>query len=155
VQGPTVAKGYWDDAEGTARKFTEDDQGTVTYRTGDIVEELEDGQYRFLGRRDNQIKSRGYRIELEEIESVLRQIKGVLEAAVVAVPDEAVTNLIKACVVAEAGLERQDLRRECLRLLPPQCVPDVFELTDALPRTSTGKIDRGALAAPPRGPQAT
>jgi amino acid adenylation domain-containing protein len=153
VQGPTVASGYWADPDGTARRFAEDDDGAVTYRTGDIVEQLGDGQYRFLGRRDNQIKSRGYRIELEEIEGVLRRIDGVFEAAVVAVPDEAVTNLVKACVVAEAGLRRQDLRRECRRLLPPQCVPDVFELTDALPRTSTGKIDRGALAAPPRGAQ--
>jgi amino acid adenylation domain-containing protein len=151
VEGPTVAHGYWGDDEGTARKFVAGADGLVAYRTGDLVEELADGHYRFIGRRDNQIKSRGYRIELEEIEGVLRRLAGVIEVAVVAVPDDAVTNLVKACAVVTPGLDRQDLRRQCLAVLPPHLVPDIFALADALPRTSTGKIDRAALAAEARG----
>jgi acyl-coenzyme A synthetase/AMP-(fatty) acid ligase len=116
------------------------------YRTGDLVQEDEDGSYRFLGRRDTQIKSRGYRIELGDVESTLVAHPAVVECAVIAVPDELITNRIRAFVaVREKVVEEADLVRFCAERIPHYMIPESFEFRDHLPRTSTGKIDRQAL----------
>jgi acyl-coenzyme A synthetase/AMP-(fatty) acid ligase len=109
------------------------------------VQELEDGNLRFLGRRDAQIKSRGYRIELGDIETAILSHPDVVECAVVAVPDEEVTNRIRAHVVGHEGLTAADLVRHCRAHLPKYMIPEAFDFTEALPKTSTGKIDRQAL----------
>jgi len=149
VRGATVMAGYWGDPDRTARLLVSNPQGGPladrAYRTGDLVQQLDDGNYRFLGRRDAQIKSRGYRIELGDIEAALYSHAAVLECAVLAVPDEVITNRIKAYVVAPS-LAEADLVRFCAERVPRYMVPDSFELTDALPKTSTGKIDRQALS---------
>jgi amino acid adenylation domain-containing protein len=148
VRGDTVMQGYWGDPERTAHVLVPDPLDGVrgpVYRTGDLVQELEDGNLRFLGRRDAQIKSRGYRIELGDIETAILSHPDVVECAVVAVPDEEVTNRIRAHVVGHEGLTAADLVRHCRAHLPKYMIPEAFDFTEALPKTSTGKVDRQAL----------
>jgi amino acid adenylation domain-containing protein len=149
VRGDTVMQGYWADPDRTARVLVPDPldpaRGGPVYRTGDLVLESEEGNLRFLGRRDSQIKSRGYRIELGEIEAAILSHPGVVECAVVAVADEEVTNRIRAHVVVHEDLTVAELARHCRAHLPKYMMPEVFDFTEALPKTSTGKIDRQAL----------
>jgi L-proline---[L-prolyl-carrier protein] ligase len=148
VQGPTVAQGYWNAPELTAEAFVIDPGPGLDgrwYRTGDQVEQRVDGNLRFIGRRDHQVKSRGHRIELGEIESTLFEHPGVFECAVVAVPDELVTTRLHAFVVVADGVDESELARFCAARLPSVMVPESFAFRDALPRTSTGKVDRQVL----------
>lgn len=149
VRGTTVMSGYWGDPERTGRALVADPTGKgrsdLVYRTGDLVREGDDGAYRFLGRRDTQIKARGYRIELGEIETALYANPAVVECAVVAVPDELTTNKIKAYVSAGEGVDEAALVQTCAERIPRYMIPEIFEFRDVLPRTSTGKIDRQAL----------
>jgi amino acid adenylation domain-containing protein len=144
VRGSTVMHGYWGDPERTARTLLEEDGGRV-YRTGDLVREDPDGNFLFLGRRDAQIKSRGYRIELGEIEAALYEHPLVFECAAVAVPDELVTNRIKAVVATRAPIAESELIEQCRARLPRYMVPELFEFRDELPKSSTGKIARKLL----------
>lgn len=151
VRGPTVMQGYWGETEQTSRSlaanpFVEQSSERV-YRTGDLVEELPDGNFRLLGRRDHQIKSRGYRIELGDIETALYAHPSIVECAVIAVPDELVTNRIKAYVVVREDIDRAELVRFCRTRLPKHMIPETFDFRGALPKTSTGKIDRQELAS--------
>jgi L-proline---[L-prolyl-carrier protein] ligase len=148
VRGPTVMHGYWGDSARTARSLEPADvvSGERVYRTGDLARLDEDGNWLYLGRHDAQIKSRGYRIELGEIETALNLHPDVIECAVLAVPDEVVTNRIKAFVVARGDVGEEELIGFCLDRLPRYMVPEFFEFRDELPRSSTGKISRRALA---------
>lgn len=147
VRGGTVMRGYWADPERTERLLVPDPFAAAfpdpVYRTGDLVREEKDGNLRYLGRRDAQIKSRGYRIELGEIEAALNTHPAVRECAVVAIPDELITNRIKAYVVSEAG--ERELVRFCNERIPKYMIPQTFEFRETLPKTSTGKTDRRAL----------
>ncbi|MGH2793673.1 MAG: amino acid adenylation domain-containing protein [Actinomycetota bacterium] len=151
VRGSTVMKGYWADPERSARGLIANPfTGPLVdplYKTGDLVQEGEDGNYRFLGRRDNQIKSRGYRIELGDVEAAIYAHQDVVECAVVAVPDELVTNRLKAFVVGRNDLKKETLVRFLGDRIPGYMVPDTIEFREALPKTSTGKIERRALSA--------
>jgi amino acid adenylation domain-containing protein len=151
VRGSTVMQGYWGDPERTAKGLIVNPFGGALtdriYKTGDLVQEDAEGNYRFLGRRDNQIKSRGYRIELGDVETAIYAHPDVVECAVVAVPDELVTNRLKAYVVVRDGLSRSDLIQFLGERIPPYMVPDMVEFRDVLPKTSTGKIERRALSA--------
>lgn len=150
VRGPTVMQGYLGDPEKTAERLVPDPLGDIihqpTYRTGDLVALTESGAYRFLGRRDEQIKSRGYRIELGDIEVAIYAHPAVSECAVVAVPDALVTNRVLAYVSLREPLEPGALAEFCAQRLPHYMVPERFEFADELPRTSTGKVDRRSLA---------
>ena len=149
VTGDTVTAGYWGDPDRTAERLGEApgvEPGTIWYRTGDRVVETATGDLVFVGRRDHQVKSRGYRIELGEIETVLHQHPDVAECAVVAVPDELVTNRIVAAV-SPSSLEPTELVHHCEQFLPAYMVPQQWHLLDELPHTSTGKVDRVALVA--------
>ena len=146
VAGPTVMHGYWGDPERTAKTLFARD-GARVYRTGDLVQKDSDGNFLFLGRRDAQIKSRGYRIELGDIEAALYEHPHVLECAAVAVPDELVTNRIKAVVVVREQISEQDLTEHCGSRLPRYMIPESFEFRDELPKSSTGKIARKLLHA--------
>ncbi len=157
VRGPSVTYGYWADPEKTHRMvvpnhFQENFEEKM-YRTGDIVTVGEDGNYYFQGRRDSQIKSRGYRIELGEIESALLSHPGVREAAVLAVPDEVIGNRIRAVVVPHiaGSLGVLELQQYCASRVPKYMIPELVDLYDELPKTSTGKIDRVRLASEPAG----
>lgn len=149
VGGPTVMQGYWGDSERTARALVPDPRTDApaqpVYRTGDLVEEMDDGNYRFLGRRDSQIKSRGYRIELGDIETALYAHAAVVECAVVPIPDDLVTNRIKAYVATRESVSTADLVSFCAERIPRYMIPELFEFQDVLPKTSTGKVDRQAL----------
>ncbi len=150
VRGSTVMQGYWGDEERTVASLVPHpfrrDVPDLVYRTGDLVREDGEGNYRFLGRRDAQIKSRGYRIELGDIEAALNANPSVDECAVIAVPDELVTNRLAAAVSVRNGLTAGDLARFCAERLPAYMIPELFDLRDTLPKTSTGKLDRTALA---------
>lgn len=149
VRGTTVMRGYWSDEERTERSLVRDPlrEGRTdpAYRTGDLVRQELDGDYRLLGRRDHQIKSRGYRIELGDIESALYAHPAVVECAVVAFPDPIVTNRITAFVVALGRVSQRDLIGFCGERIPHYMIPEQIELVPALPKTSTGKVDRQAL----------
>jgi amino acid adenylation domain-containing protein len=153
VRGSCVAQGYWGDAEKTAKGFVVNPFQTTfqetAYRTGDIVVLDQDGvSWRYVGRRDHMVKSRGYRIELGEIEAALYSHPEIREAAAVAVPDDLVGNRIKAYVVRlkNNGLSVRDIDALCRQRLPRYMVPESIEFLDALPKTSSGKVDRSLLA---------
>jgi amino acid adenylation domain-containing protein len=151
VRGATVMQGYWGRPEDTARLLTQNPLqphfADLIYRTGDLVQLDESGDYRFLGRRDNQVKSRGFRIELGEIETALYNHPGVREAAAVAIPDELIGNRIHAFVALhESGaVSPSELERYCIGVLPRYMVPEQIVLRATLPKTSTGKVDRRLL----------
>lgn len=147
ISGPTVMRGYWGDPDRTARALVRNPAGAPAYRTGDIVRRNADGELVFLGRRDHQVKTRGYRVELAEIEAALYRHPAVTECAVIAVPDELVTNRLVACLVLSAPAAPPGLARSCRDRLPRYMIPDRFEFFETLPRTSTDKIDRTALEA--------
>ncbi|MGQ0704460.1 MAG: AMP-binding enzyme, partial [Gemmatimonadales bacterium] len=117
------------------------------YRTGDIVKPQPDGSFVFVGRRDHMVKTRGYRVELGEIEYQLHQCTGVAAAAVVALPDPDVgARLVAAVVVEPGGPGKEALAAHCTARLPKYAVPECFTLLDEMPYTSTGKVDRQRLA---------
>ena len=136
VSGATVMTGYWGEPPLAGE-----------YDTGDLAREDGDGNLIFLGRRDDQIKSRGYRIELGDVEAALLAHPKVRECAVLAVPDELVTNRLAAVVAGDDGLAERELAAFAATRVPAYMVPESFSFVDALPRTSTGKVDRQALAA--------
>jgi len=151
--GPTLMSGYWGDAEKTARLLIpnpfEPEVRPLLYRTGDLVRRQADGNYKFHGRRDSMVKTRGYRVELGEVEAALYHHPEILEAAVVAIPDELITNRLEAWVVlrGEAGSSEQDLKRFCADRVPAYMIPEKIHLARALPKTSTQKVDKKLLAA--------
>ncbi|MEU6479755.1 AMP-binding protein [Streptomyces sp. NPDC047017] len=122
------------------------------FRTGDLVRRHPDGTLTLEGRTDRQVKVRGVRVNAQEVESVLLAHPHVTEAAVLAVPDADAGHLLHAVVrcAAGSGLNSLTLRGHLARRLPRAALPSVLRITDdPLPRTSTGKVDRGlAVRAP-------
>jgi amino acid adenylation domain-containing protein len=152
VRGSCVAEGYWGDAEKTARGFVQNPLNgvwrDVAYRTGDIVTLGADREnWNFMGRRDHMIKSRGYRIEIGEIESAFYRHEAVREAAVIAIPDDLLGSRLRAFVVPTEGrtVTVSELSSFCSQLLPKYMVPEAIELCEGIPKTSSGKTDRPAL----------
>jgi acyl-coenzyme A synthetase/AMP-(fatty) acid ligase len=142
-------KGYWNLPDQTAGAFFADADGRQWYRTGDVVTRNADGCHVYRGRRDRMVKRRGYRVELGEIEAALVRHPEIREAAVVAVPDADSGVRIVAFVGCDASRARSalELRRLAAELLPAYMIPDAFTVVDALPRTSTNKVDLQALKA--------
>lgn len=151
VRGSTVMRGYWGNPDKTADVLVRHPLAPhlpeLVYRTGDMVRLRPDGDYDFLGRRDHQIKSRGYRIELGEIEVALSAHPSVEEAVAVAVPHDEWGTAIVAFVVPRDGLSPTvtEMKRHVAERLPRYMVPARLEVVPALPRTSTGKVDRQAV----------
>ncbi|MEM1451769.1 MAG: amino acid adenylation domain-containing protein [Planctomycetota bacterium] len=155
--GAGVARGYFGHPERTAEAFVDaaplDDAPIRGYRTGDLARWREDGALEFLGRVDGQVKVRGQRIELGEIEARLTEHVSVREAVVVARVDgprnttELAAYVIAATDDAPEGLA-SSLREHLASALPAAMVPRTIDVLDALPRTGTGKVDRGALPDP-------
>jgi len=152
VRGSGLMRGYWGDQEKTRRALVPNPFQAAydepAYRTGDLVTLDADGNYIYLGRRDGMVKTRGYRVELGEVEAALYAHPAIREAVVLPVPDELLGSRLRAVITADgpAGLTRQDVLDHCRRRLPGYMVPDVVEFLGALPRTSTGKVDRARLA---------
>ncbi|HYH82826.1 MAG TPA: amino acid adenylation domain-containing protein, partial [Longimicrobium sp.] len=152
VRGPHLALGYWGRPGLTAAAFVPDagGRGARMYRTGDLGRGLPDGAVEFLGRRDHQVKIRGYRVEPDEVAAALGRYPGVREAAVVPRPSAAGgAAVLVAYFVAEEPLAPEALRAHLAALLPDPMVPAAYVPLAALPLTSSGKLDRGALPAPP------
>ena len=153
VKGPTVAIGYWGDAEKTREKFVPDprmpDSSACVYRTGDLVRFDEDGNLVFSGRKDHLVKSRGYRIELDEVEVALNSHPSVRLAAAIPVPDELIGNRIVACVslLGGANADAKEILHHCSRVIPQYMVPDAVLFSSDLPRNANGKIDRKKLVS--------
>ncbi|WP_407445612.1 non-ribosomal peptide synthase/polyketide synthase [Rhodococcus sp. (in: high G+C Gram-positive bacteria)] len=146
LSGVQLARGYAGRAHLTADRFVAnpfDGAGKRMYRTGDLVRWNANRELEYVGRNDMQVKLRGQRIELGEIDSVLRAHEGILAGVVVAWPEQLV-----GYVVPTGELDTQRLREAMGRVLPSYMVPAQFVVLDALPTTPNGKVDRKALQQP-------
>jgi amino acid adenylation domain-containing protein len=158
IGGDGLARGYHRQPDLTAERFLPDSldpgPGGRLYRTGDLARWLPDGNLQFLGRIDRQVKIRGIRIELEEIETVLRRHPGVREAVVLAREDRPNDRRLVAYYVPEQEQEpSSDQLRAWLRgKLPEPMVPAAFVSLESMPLTQSGKIDRRALPVPAAEP---
>ncbi|MFG2290982.1 amino acid adenylation domain-containing protein [Streptomyces sp. NPDC048595] len=152
IAGAGVGRGYLGDPGRTATTFVPDPfagDGSRMYRTGDHVVLRPDGQLVFTGRRDHQVKIRGQRIELGEVESALRALPGVTDAAAAAVTDPAGHQRLVGYLVAENDELDTDAARERLaEMVPEALVPSALLALSRLPLTAHGKVDRKALPAP-------
>ncbi|MFS2003238.1 Pls/PosA family non-ribosomal peptide synthetase [Duganella sp. CT11-25] len=155
ITGPGLAAGYLGRPDLTAEKFlanpwSSGEHDARLYRTGDLARIAADGEVVCLGRADDQVKIRGFRVELGEIEALLAQQAGVGTVAVLLRKDDGIDQLV-AYLVAEAGatLDPRALRASLAAKLPPYMVPGRYEMLDAMPRLTSGKIDRKTLKATP------
>jgi acyl-coenzyme A synthetase/AMP-(fatty) acid ligase len=148
IAGIGLARGYLNNPALTAEKFVDNpvNPGERIYRTGDLARWLPDGNVEYLGREDHQVKIRGLRVELGEIESTLREYPGVVDCvAAVDRRSESVIMLV-AHVVSKSELDAAALKEYLRKRLPEYMVPHRFERLAELPLTSSGKADRKALA---------
>src|SRR6266704_1882789 len=156
--GAGLARGYLKRPELTAEKFVpngfSEEGGERLYRTGDLVKWGREGELEFLGRIDQQVKIRGYQIELGEIEGVLLEQEGV-EQAVVVVREEGGggDKRLVGYVVAKAGskVKVKELREQVRKRLPEYMVPGGWVMLEELPLTANGKVDRKRLPEPEYG----
>jgi non-ribosomal peptide synthetase-like protein len=152
IGGGAVARGYLNRPELTAEKFVTNPFGTSPrlYRTADLVRPRADGEIEFLGRIDGQIKIRGFRVELNEIEAVLMELPGIRNAAVATFDFNGFMELGAFVVMEEAGAEpdRAAIVEHLRAKVPPYMVPKFLETIEELPRMTSGKIDRKALPRP-------
>ncbi len=156
--GMGLARGYLRRPDLTAEAFLPNpfagEPGERLYRTGDRVRWSTDGNLQFLGRLDHQVKLRGFRIELEEIQAAILQLSGMRHALVLVREDTPGDKRLVAYVVAEPGTpgaDETELRNHLSKQLPEYMVPAAIIMLDDLPLTPTGKIDRKALPAPEYG----
>lgn len=152
VAGPSVTPGYLNRPDLTAAArvtVVEGERGWDCHRTGDFARRDRSGMLHFLGRKDGLVKTRGFRVELGDVESALLEHQSVAEAAVVAFPSEAHTTLLYAFVVTRSAgvLDERDVIDWCRQLLPHYMVPQGVSVERELPRTGTGKIARRDLLA--------
>ncbi len=154
IGGDNLARGYLNRPELTAEKFIPNPfsqkPGERLYKTGDLARYLPDGNIEYLGRIDHQVKLRGFRIELEEVEAVLRQHEAVRESVVITREDTPGNKRLVAYIVADlqAAPSIREWREFLKEKLPEYMVPSAFVLLEALPLTPNGKVDRRALPAP-------
>jgi amino acid adenylation domain-containing protein len=157
ISGVGLARGYLNNAELTSEKFVANPftPGERMYRTGDLGRWTADGNIEFLGRIDHQVKVRGIRVELGEVETSLAQHPGVKETVVIDQEGHAGNTRLVAYVVPnqEQILTIDELRLFLKEKLPGYMVPSAFVIMDALPLTPHGKVDRRALPAPELGRQ--
>jgi len=155
IAGRGLARGYLGLPAATAASFVASPfggPGSRMYRTGDHARWRDDGQLEFIGRDDDQIKIRGFRVELGEIESAIGQHPSVHRAVAVARSDSARGNYVSAYVVPAEGhsLETAELRSFLQGQIPPYMLPSEFVMLDAFPLTGNGKVDRNSLPLPER-----
>jgi amino acid adenylation domain-containing protein len=153
VRSPYLAKGYIGNHELTRERFITNPftrrAGDYLYRTGDMARYSPDGKVEFLGRIDQQVNVRGYRVELGEIEAVLSEHPAVRETVVIAREDETGEKRLVAYMVSQAAETTAvtELRSYLKERLPEYMIPSGFVLLDKLPLMANGKVDRRALSA--------
>ena len=156
ISGDGVCRGYWKQAALTDSKFVPNPfvPGRTMYRSGDLARRRNDGTVDYLGRMDYQVKIRGHRIEVTEIEAQLAASGMVKDNAVISRNDDADGNYLCAYVTAGAEYDEAKLRRELAARLPSYMIPSYFVVLECLPLTPNGKLDRNALPAPRQIPLA-
>lgn len=153
VGGAGLGRGYLHQPDQTAERFVphpfSETPGQRLYRTGDVARWRRDGRVQILGRTDDQVKVRGHRIELSELEAILVRHPAVSAGALVVVPDHAGAARLTAYIVRDRGVAATDQElREFLALqLPPAMIPSEFIYLESLPLRSNGKVDKTQLAA--------
>ena len=153
IGGEGLARGYLNRPEFSAEKFIpnlfSDEPGTRLYRTGDVARYLPNGDIEFAGRIDQQVKVRGFRIELSEIENLLLGHPAIAAAAVSLQERESAKSLV-AYIVPHAGpaVSTSELRRYLQQHLPEYMVPSMYMVLEELPLTPNGKVDRKSLPVP-------
>jgi amino acid adenylation domain-containing protein/non-ribosomal peptide synthase protein (TIGR01720 family) len=151
IRTPYRSLGYFGQPELTSEVFVQNpfsnDPTDLVYRTGDLARVVDQGNFELLGRRDNQVKIRGVRIEMEEIEAALGECDGVSQAALAVREETPGEKRLAAFVVAKAGarVTAGSLRAAMKEKLPEYMVPSVWGLLEKLPLTASGKVDRQAL----------
>jgi len=150
LSGPCLSPGYWNDSDMSRKVFIpnpiQSRNSETVYRTGDLVCVREDGCYEFIGRKDEQIKLMGYRIECGDIEHHVCAIDGVYEAAaVITHREEDAPGELVVFYVGDKNLTPGDIQRELGRLLPKHMIPRQYMQLKEIPRSSRGKVQRSEL----------
>ncbi|WP_270171318.1 non-ribosomal peptide synthase/polyketide synthase [Paenibacillus sp. SYP-B4298] len=156
IGGGNLARGYWGRPELTEERFVANPYGAAgnerMYRTGDLCRYRADGEIDYLGRIDDQVSVRGFRVELGEIETVMARYDGVKEACVSARTEDSGQTRLTGYIVAIEGRAWQELeeglRRHMKSWLPEYMIPGVVMQLEQLPMTANGKLDRKALPEP-------
>ncbi|MEO3406873.1 amino acid adenylation domain-containing protein [Mucilaginibacter sp. CAU 1740] len=152
ASGICLANGYLNKPELTAEKFidwTENEKTIRVYRTGDLARYLPDGNIEYLGRRDTQVKIRGNRVEIGEIEVLISQLDNIKQAVVTAPEDAAGQKRLVAYMVSASDEENTEAVRKTLEEhLPDYMLPSAYVWLKELPKTTSGKVDRKALPKP-------
>ena len=153
VAGIQVAGGYLNRPEKTKEAFvpnpfSQEPEYETAYRTGDMARYRLDGNIEFIGRRDGLVKIRGFRVELAEVEGVIRDYPPVKNAAVIACDNPAGGQFIAAYIVAEEPIDREALAGFIRERKPPYMVPAAIVQLDAIPQNQNGKLDKRALPKP-------
>jgi len=149
IRGSNVMRGYWEKPKETAERLRPGPiPGEWVLHSGDLFRTDEEGWLYFVARKDDIIKSRGEKVSPKEVENVLYAHEGILEAAVVGVPDEVLGEAVKAFVVPREGhvLTEKEVIRHCLARLESFMAPRHVAIVEALPKTDTGKIKKTGLA---------
>jgi amino acid adenylation domain-containing protein len=150
VRGSTVFKGYLDNPTLTNERLIMLSQGDLSYqfcRTGDLGKKLPDGNIAYHGRIDNMVKTRGYRVEIDEVESAICEINGIYQAVVVPLLHKSYTNALHAFIKFDDNfsISIEDLITILKKKIPDYMIPYRFHVVDNFPYTSTAKIDRATL----------
>ncbi|MEC2181359.1 amino acid adenylation domain-containing protein [Bacillus spizizenii] len=150
ISGAGVARGYWNRPDLTAEKFVHNPfaPGTIMYKTGDLAKRLRDGNLIYLGRIDEQVKIRGHRIELGEVEAAMHKVEAVQKAVVIAREEEDGLQQLCAYYVSNKPITIAEIREQLSQELPDYMIPSHYVQLEQLPLTSNGKINRKALPAP-------
>ncbi len=149
IRGSNVMQGYWNAPEETARTFRPGRyRGEALLYSGDLFRRDEEGFLYFVARKDDLIKTRGERVSPKEIENALCEMEGVVEAAVIGIPDDIFGQAIKAFIVVgkESRITEEKAIKYCMNNLEPFMVPKYIELPNSLPKSPSGKIDKKKLS---------
>ncbi|MET4083500.1 amino acid adenylation domain-containing protein [Pedobacter sp. UYP30] len=152
ISGPGLADGYLHQPELTEEKFINWEHPTIgkikIYRTGDLGKFLPDGTIDFLGRKDGQVKIRGNRVELSEIEIAFVKLGGVSQVVAKVIESTPGNKSLIAYFTGSSPISPEELRKYISNLLPDYMVPDHYIWLDAMPKNASGKLDKSALPAP-------
>lgn len=153
ISGPQVAMGYLNRPEKTAEvfinnPFSDNPKYAHVYRTGDVVRRLTDGRIDFIGRADGQVKVRGFRIELSEVEGVIREYPGITDATVTGFDDPSGGKAVAAYIVSPETIDIEALNAFIRERKPPYMVPAVTMQIDKIPLNQNQKVNRRALPKP-------